>query len=75
LFGKSILLPSGTKITPMVPSLAAADPKHLSEDEQLLARSLQVVLPSGTDPTEVVGALRHLDGLKLVTVPPRIGLP
>lgn len=69
------LLPSGTTITPMVSSLADADPESLSEDERLLARYLQVVLPSGTDPTDLVAALRDLDGLESVSIPPRIGLP
>jgi hypothetical protein len=69
------LLPSGTRIVPMAPSLADADPKGLSDDEQLLARYLQVVLPSGTDPTDPAAALRDLDGVELVSTPPRIGLP
>jgi len=69
------LLPADTTITPMVPSLADADPESLSEDEQLLARYLQVVLPSGTDPTDLVATLRDLDGLEVVSTPPRIGLP
>jgi hypothetical protein len=69
------LLPSGTKIVPMAPSLSEADPKSLSEDEQLLARYLQVVLPSGTDPAALASALRGLDGVELVSTPPRISLP
>jgi hypothetical protein len=69
------LLPSGTKIVPMVPSLADAEPKGLSDDEQLLARYLQVVLPSGTNPTDPAAVLRDLDGVELVSTPPRIGLP
>ena len=69
------LLPSGTKIVPMAPSLADADPKSLSEDEQLLARYLQVVLPEGADPTDLAAALHDLDGMELVSTPPRIGLP
>jgi hypothetical protein len=69
------LLPTSTKITPMVPSLADADPASLSEDEQQLARYLQVVLPPGTDPTDLVATLRDLDGLESVSTPPRMGLP
>jgi hypothetical protein len=69
------LLPSGTKIVPMAPSLADADPQSLSEDEHLLARYLQVVTPSGTDPTVLADALRDLDGVELVSPPPQIGLP
>jgi hypothetical protein len=69
------LLPSGAKIVPMAPSLADSDPRSLSEDEQLLARYLQVVLPPGTDPADLVAALQNVDGVELVSIPPRIGLP
>jgi hypothetical protein len=69
------LLPSGTRVVPMAPSLAEADPRDLSEDERLLARYLQVVLPSDADPGAVAPALRGLDEVELVSTPPRIGLP
>ena len=69
------LLPSGARVTPMVPSLADADRGSLSEDEQFLARYLQVALPPGTDPTDLAATLRNLDGVELVSSPPRIGLP
>ena len=68
-------LPAGTKIVPMAPSLADADPRSLSEDEQLLARYLQVVLPAGAEESELAAALHDLDGVELVSTPPRIGLP
>src|SRR5437868_4631288 len=66
------LLPSGTKVVPMAPSLAAADPKGLSDDEQLLARYVQVVPPPGTDPADLAAALGGLDGVERVSAPPRI---
>jgi hypothetical protein len=69
------LLPSGTKIVPVAPSLADADPQRLSEDEHLLARCLQAVLPSGTDPADLVAAVRALEGVEMVSNPPRICLP
>jgi hypothetical protein len=69
------LLPPGVRIVPMVPALANADPKTLSVDEQLLARSLQVGLPSDTDSTELATVLRGLAGVELVATPPQIGLP
>lgn len=69
------LLPSGTKIVPVAPSLAAADPKSLSKDEDLLARSLQAVIASGSEPTDLVEALRDLNGVESVSTPPRIALP
>jgi hypothetical protein len=68
-------LPAGTRVVAVVPSLADADPGSLSEDEQLLARSLQVIPPAGTDPTDLVAALGGLEGIEIVEVPPRMGLP
>jgi hypothetical protein len=69
------LLSPRTRIAPMAPSLAAADPRSLSEDELLLSRYLQVVLPSGADPTDLASDLRGLEGVEQVSTPPRIGLP
>ncbi|MBV9124597.1 MAG: hypothetical protein JO112_14670 [Planctomycetes bacterium] len=69
------VLSPGIRIVPIAPSLAAADPGSLSEDERLLARYLQVVLPSGGDPADVAADLRSLEGVELVTTPPKIGLP
>ncbi len=69
------ILPRGTTIVPMVPSLADSDPQSLSEDERLLARHFQIMLLSDTNPTDVAAALRDLEGMELVSIPPRIGLP
>jgi hypothetical protein len=69
------LLPPGARVVPMAPTLAAAPTKNLSEDERLLARYLQVVLPSGADPADLAAALRGLEGVEQVSTPPRIGLP
>ncbi|HEY7423802.1 MAG TPA: hypothetical protein VH682_06105 [Gemmataceae bacterium] len=69
------LLSPGARIIPMAPSLADANRESLSEDERLLARYLQVVLPSGADPTDLAADLRSLEGVELVSTPPRIGLP
>ena len=77
--GKAIslrrLLPAGTKIGPMAPSLVDADPQNLSDEECLLARYLQVVLPSETDPNALAPILRRLDQVESVSSSPRIGLP
>jgi hypothetical protein len=69
------LLPPGSRIVPMAPSLAGTDRRSLSEDEHLLARYLQVVLPSGADPTDLATELRGLEGVELVSTPPQVGLP
>jgi hypothetical protein len=68
-------LSPGAKIVPMTPTLAGADPQTLSDDERLLARYLQVVLPPGADPTDLAADLRGLEGVELVSTPPRVGLP
>jgi hypothetical protein len=69
------VLPAGAKVVPTAPSLAKAAPGTLSDDEEFLARSLQVVLPAGADPAEKAAALRGLDGVERVSAAPRVGLP
>jgi hypothetical protein len=69
------VLGRGARVVSMAPSLARADRRSLSEDEGLLARYLQVVLPQGADPGEVAADLRGLAGVEQVSSPPRIGLP
>jgi hypothetical protein len=68
-------LPVGTKILHTVPSLADADPSSLSEDEQFLARCLQVVPPSGCEPSRLAELLLRLDAVEQVEASPQIGLP
>ncbi len=74
--------PSRSKLarSPTWPSLADAELERLSDDERLLARCVQVVLPlaSGStaiDVDELAAELRCLDGLESVSRPPRSGLP
>ena len=67
-------LSPGARIVPMAPTLADADPQSLSDDERLLARYLQVVLPPGADPTDWAADLRGLEGVETVSTPPRISL-
>ena len=73
------LLPRGAKVVPTVPSLLNADPKSLSEDQSVLARSLQVVLPSASmsdvNPSELAAELSRLDGMESVAKGPRLALP
>jgi hypothetical protein len=68
-------LSTDVRIVPMVPTFADADPNSLSEDERLLGRYLQVLLPPGADPNDMIAKLRALDGVESVSSPPRIGLP
>jgi hypothetical protein len=69
------LVSRDTRIVPMAPSRADADPQSLSDDERLLARYLQVVLPADADPSDLAAHLRGLEGVEQVSAPPRIGLP
>jgi hypothetical protein len=65
----------GTRVVPMVPTLAAADPATLSEDERHLARYLQVVPLAETDAAALADRLRALEAVEAVSTPPRISLP
>src|SRR5688572_18434089 len=67
------VLPAGTKVVPVVPGLVLSSAK--SADEDLLARSVQVIFPKGTDAGRYAGALRALDGVESVQRPPVVGLP
>jgi hypothetical protein len=67
------VLPRGTKVVPVVPELDPATAR--GADEQLLARSVQVIFPEGTDPGAYAAALRALDGVESVERPPVVGLP
>ena len=74
------LLPQGAEVVPTVPPLAGVDPKKLSEDESILARSLQVVLPSASSPSQVdmsklAADLTHLEGVESVSKGPQLDLP
>ncbi len=67
-------LPRQTKIVNKVPSLASAA-EALSEDEDLLARSVQVILPEDADIGDAVDAIKNWNAVASVHVPPKLGLP
>jgi len=69
------VLPARAKITPTAPLLATTDRESLNEDERYLTRHVQVILTNEADLAECADALRELEGVEEVTVPPRIGLP
>jgi hypothetical protein len=69
------VLPAGAKVVPMVEPLAKSKSRNLSEDESLLARYVQVVLRSADDSADVAAALRGLDAVDTVSIPPQLGLP
>jgi hypothetical protein len=69
------ILPPRTRVIPLAESLAEADPDNLSQEERYLARHVQVVFPPGADANEYADALRHLEAVEEVRVPPQIELP
>lgn len=68
-------LPRGTKIVPLVPSLAASGRKRLSAPEKLLARSMQVILPKGDDAEHARRVIDEWACVERADLPPAIGLP
>jgi len=68
-------LPARSKIVHKIASLAKANPAELSQDEQLLARSLQIILPSDQDVDATLNAVRGWETVESVQRPPVIGLP
>jgi hypothetical protein len=68
-------LPEGSRIVPMAPALAEADPRSLSPAERDLARYFQVILPRGEDPAEHGKAVGDWESVAEVQLPPKPGLP
>jgi len=68
-------LPRGTKIVPMIPSLCSVPEETLSEPERQLARSMQVILPKGHDPSTVRSAIIRWPFVDEAYLPPAIALP
>ncbi len=68
-------LPKNSRIVHMTPGLARTPPEALSEDEQILARYLQVILPKGKRPSAHLAAIRKWECVEEVTLPPQISLP
>jgi len=68
-------LPRGSRIVPVVPHAARADPKSLSKHEQNLARYMHVILRKGSVPSQYLGALRERPCVEDAQLPPEISLP
>jgi hypothetical protein len=69
------VLPAGARVVPLVPTLAAAEPGDLSDAERYLARQVQVIFPRGANAADYADALRHLDAVEEVRLPPQIAPP
>jgi hypothetical protein len=68
-------LPQGSRIVPVVPHAARADPKSLSKDERDLARYMHVILPKGSVASQYLGTLRDRPCVEDAHLPPEISLP
>lgn len=74
-FDPTAELPQGTRLEPMVPDLAKADPRSLSADEEELARYVHVVPPEGTSPAELLSKVRKWPCVSEARLPPEASLP
>jgi len=68
-------LPEGTRLEPMVPALAESDPSKLSEDEENLARYVNVVPPPGVAAEELVEKTRTWPCVREARLAPEVSLP
>jgi hypothetical protein len=68
-------LPRGSKIVPTIPSLFYASEEKLSEPERQLARSMQVILPKGHDPSTVRDLISRWPFVLETHLAPAISLP
>lgn len=68
-------LPRSSKFEYMVPDLANASPKSLSEDESNLARYMHVILPKGSAASDYLTIVQSWPCVEEVRLPPKISLP
>lgn len=68
-------VPQGTDVREAVQSLARAPKGTLSEDEDLLARSVLVVPVTGTEPGEILEIVRSWEEVEKAYLSPEISLP
>jgi hypothetical protein len=74
-FDPSASLPTGSDVVPTVPALAAQSPAELSTAEKDLARYIQIILPSGTEPQSVIAQITQWPCLESATISPQVELP
>jgi hypothetical protein len=68
-------LPPGSRVVPMVPALAEADPRTLSKEELDLARFVYIVLPEGAKPERILQEVREWPFVESAEPPRSISLP
>ncbi|MEZ5417416.1 MAG: hypothetical protein R2708_08735 [Vicinamibacterales bacterium] len=68
-------LPDGVRVQPTVPDLAGRPPAELSPEERDLQRYVQVVLPAGTLPPDLLTAIRRWPCTDSAIPGPDVSLP
>ena len=68
-------LPARSRIEPMVPQLAEADPAELSEDERNLARYVNVIFPKQIAASDYLATVGQWACVEEVRPSPEISLP
>jgi hypothetical protein len=68
-------LPPHSHVRYRMPQLAAVRKETLGKDEANLARYFNVILPSGSDPSEFVKVVTKWPCVEEVEIPPEVGLP
>jgi hypothetical protein len=69
------VLPRQTKFVSLISSLVAVDSDAMSDEERYLARNYQVIFSHAEEPAEYADALRRLEAVEEVRIPPQIALP
>ena len=68
-------LPPRSRVEYRIPHLAKATRDSLSNDEAVLLRYFNVILPSGSDPSDYRKVVKQWPCVEDVQLPPEIGLP
>ena len=68
-------LPADSRVVPMVPALAEADPLKLSKDELNLARYVYIMLPEGAKPEKILKEVLGWHFVESAEPPRSVSLP
>ena len=68
-------LPKRTRIVYMISDLADKPPETFSEEEENMARYVQIILPKGTKASEYLATVRSWECVEDARLPPEISLP
>ena len=68
-------LPPQSRVEYRIPQLAEASRSSLSKDEADLLRYFNVILPSGSDPSDYRKVVEQWPCVEDVQLPPEVGLP